>query len=104
MQFAVIKTGGKQYKVTTGKKIKIEKLDVPADKSVVFEEVLLVDDGKKVEIGQPLVKDAKVEAKILEQGRADKITVFKYKAKKRYQVKRGHRQPFTLVEITKISS
>ena len=66
--------------------------------------VLLIDDGKKVEVGQPLVKGAKVEGKILKQDRADKITIFKYKSKKRYQVKRGHRQPFSLVEITKIIS
>lgn len=104
MQFAVIKTGGKQYKVSPGQKIKIEKLDAPEGKSVVFNDVLLVVDDKETKIGQPLVKGAKVEGKILEQGRADKITIFKYKAKKRYQVKRGHRQPFSLVEIIKIIS
>ena len=104
MNFAVIKTGGKQYKVSPGQKIKIEKKDAEENKGVVFDEVLLIDDGKKVEVGQPLVKGAKVEGKILKQDRADKITIFKYKSKKRYQVKRGHRQPFSLVEITKIIS
>ncbi|OIO47941.1 MAG: 50S ribosomal protein L21 [Parcubacteria group bacterium CG1_02_40_82] len=104
MEFAVIKTGGKQYKVAPGQKIKIEKLDAPEGKSVVFNEVLLVDDDKKVEIGQPVLKDAKVEGKVLKQDRADKVIILKYKAKKRYQVKRGHRQPFSLVEITKIVS
>ncbi|OGZ34708.1 MAG: 50S ribosomal protein L21 [Candidatus Portnoybacteria bacterium RBG_19FT_COMBO_36_7] len=104
MNFAVIKTGGKQYKVSPGQKIKIEKIDAEENKGVVFDEVLLIDDGKKVEVGQPLVKGAKVEGKILKQDRADKITIFKYKSKKRYQVKRGHRQPFSLVEITKIIS
>src|SRR4030042_2502590 len=104
MNFAIIKTGGKQYKVSPGQKIKIEKIDAEENKGVVFDEVLLIDDGKKVEVGQPLVKGAKVEGKILKQDRADKITIFKYKSKKRYQVKRGHRQPFSLVEITKIIS
>ena len=101
---AVIKTGGKQYKVATGDKIKIEKLDAQEGKSVVFNEVLLVADDKDIKIGQPKVSGVEVEGKISEQGRDDKIIVFKYKAKKRYQVKRGHRQPYTTVEITKISS
>lgn len=101
---AVIKTGGRQYKVTPGQKIKIEKLDAQAGKSAVFNDVLLMDDGKETKIGQPLVKGAKVEGKILKQGRLDKIIIFKYKAKKRYKVKKGHRQPFSLVEIVKIVS
>jgi len=104
MEFAIIKTGGKQYKVSPGQKIKIEKIDAPEGKSVVFNEVLLLNDEKETKIGQPLVSGAKVEGKIMEQGRADKIIVFKYKAKKRFKVKRGHRQPFTAVEITKIVS
>ncbi|MBI4709407.1 MAG: 50S ribosomal protein L21 [Candidatus Portnoybacteria bacterium] len=102
MQFAVIKTGGKQYKVSPGQKIKIEKLDAPEKGGVVFDEVLLVGDDKETKIGQPFIKGAKVEGKILEQGRNKKIIVYKYKSKKRYQVKRGHRQPFTMVEIKKI--
>jgi len=104
MNFAVIKTGGKQYKVSPGQKIKIEKIDAPEGKSVVFDEVLLIEDGKEIKIGQPFVKSAKVEGKVLKQDRADKVIIFKYKAKKRYQVKRGHRQPYSLVEIEKISS
>ena len=100
----IIKTGGKQYKVSPGQKIKIEKLDVPEGKNVVFDEILLMADKKDVKIGQPLVKAAKVEGKVLAQARADKIIIFKYKSKKRYKVKKGHRQPFTLVEITKIIS
>jgi large subunit ribosomal protein L21 len=102
MEFAIIKTGGKQYKVSPGQKIKIEKIDAQESKGVVFNEVLLIDDGKNVAIGMPTVKGAKVEGKVLEQGRADKVIIFKYKSKKRYQVKRGHRQPYSLVEITKI--
>jgi large subunit ribosomal protein L21 len=104
MEFAVIKTGGKQYKVSPGQKIEIEKLDAKEGEAVVFDEVLLVGDDKQTKIGQPHVAGAKVEGKILEQGRADKVTIFKYKPKKRYQVKRGHRQPFTIVEIGKIEA
>ncbi len=106
---AVIRTGGKQYLVTPGQKIKIEKLELPEKKGeekqeVVFDEVLLLEKNKKLEIGRPLVKGAKVTAKVLEEGKGKKIIIFKYKAKKRYKVKKGHRQPFTEVEITKIES
>lgn len=100
--FAVIKTGGKQYLVSPGDKIKIEKLDAKENKEISFSEVLLLEKGKSIKIGAPLVKGAKVTAKVLEQGRAKKVTILKYKAKKRYQVKKGHRQPFTRVEILKI--
>jgi large subunit ribosomal protein L21 len=99
---AVIKTGGKQYKVAPGQKIKIEKINTPVGQEVVFDEVLLTEKNKKVEIGQPLVQGAKVAAKVLRQEKADKVIVFKYKSKKRYKVKRGHRQPYTEVEITAI--
>ncbi len=100
---AIIKTGGKQYIVSPGKKIKIEKIEGKEGKEVAFNEVLLLDNGKKTEIGNPLVKKAKVVGKILKQGRAKKVEIFKYKPKKRYKVKRGHRQPYTEVEITKIT-
>lgn len=100
--FAIIKTGGKQYKVAPGQKIKIEKLNVQEGKNVIFNEVLLLAGDKETKIGQPLVGGAKIEGKVLAQKRADKVIIFKYKAKKRHKVKRGHRQPFTLVEITKI--
>lgn len=102
MQFAVIKTGGKQYLVTPGQKLKIEKIDANEGDNFVFEEVLLAANDKKVEIGTPLVKEAKVEAKILKQARAKKIIIFKYHNKTRYRKKQGHRQPFTEVEINKI--
>jgi len=103
--FAVIKTGGKQYLVSPGDKIKIEKLDVEEKKEIVFDEVLLVvSDKKNVKIGDPLVKGAKVKAKVIKQDKAKKIIIFKYKAKKRYQKKKGHRQPYTEVEILKILS
>ena len=104
-KIAVIKTGGKQYKVAEGDKLKIEKLPAEAGKSIKFDEVLLVIDSKdsKIQIGTPLVSEAKVEAKVLEQGRAKKVKVVKYKNKTRYTRVYGHRQPFTQVEITKIS-
>lgn len=100
--FAIIRTGGKQYLVSPGQKIKIEKIDKKEGSEIAFSEVLLLEKGNKLEIGTPLVKGAKVIAKILEQGKAKKVIVFKYKAKKRYKVKKGHRQPFTEVEIVAI--
>jgi len=100
--FAVIRTGGKQYLVSPGDKIKIEKLDVPEGEEVTFKEILLLEKGKALKIGDPLVKGAKVTAKLLKQDRAKKIIILKYKAKKRYQVKKGHRQPFSEIEILKI--
>lgn len=99
---AVIKTGGKQYLVKPGDKIKIEKIEKEPSKEIIFDQVLLLEKNKKLEIGKPNVKGAKVKAKVLEQGRGEKVIVFKYKPKKRYKKKKGHRQPYTLVEITKI--
>ena len=101
---AVIKTGGKQYLVSPGDKIKIEKVEGKENKEISFKEVLLVEKSKKLEIGTPLVKGAKVSGKILGQGKGKKIIVFKYKPKTRYKVKKGHRQSFTEVEITKIET
>ena len=103
MNLAIIKTGGKQYKVAPGQKIRIEKINTPEGQEVVFAHVLLVEKSNKVEIGQPVVKDAKVVGKVLKQDKGDKIIVFKYKPKKRHKVKRGHRQMFTEVEIISIS-
>jgi large subunit ribosomal protein L21 len=96
---AVIKTGGKQYLISPGDKIKIEKIDKEEGKEITFKEVLLVEKSKKLEIGTPLVKGAKVTAKVLRQGKGKKVIVFKYRASKRSKVKKGHRQPFTEVEI-----
>ncbi len=104
MNQAVIKTGGKQYLVFPGKKIKIEKVSVEEGKEIVFDNVLLLVEKEKVEIGKPLLENAKVVGKVLAQDRDDKVIVFKYKPKKRYKVKKGHRQPYTEVEITKISA
>lgn len=104
MKFAVIKTGGKQYKVQKGDKIKVEKLDGNENAKIVFGDILLIaDDGDKtVKLGAPFIKDAKIEGRVLKQARAKKVIVFKYKPKKRYKKKAGHRQPFTEVEIQSI--
>ncbi|HOC53702.1 MAG TPA: 50S ribosomal protein L21 [Candidatus Pacearchaeota archaeon] len=101
---AVIKTGGKQYKVSEGDKIKIEKLENKEGENIVFSEVLLLENGKEILIGTPFLKDAQVKAKVLQQGKNEKVIIFKYKPKKRYKVKKGHRQPFTEVEITEIKA
>jgi len=102
--FAVIKTGGKQYIVEPGTKLKIEKLDAKEEKEIKFSEVLLLEKNKKLEVGTPFIKGAKVIGKVLKQGKAKKVIIFKYKAKKRYRKKTGHRQLFTEVEITKIEA
>jgi large subunit ribosomal protein L21 len=99
---AVIKTGGKQYLVSPGQKIKIEKLDAKEGSDVTFPEVLLLERDGKADIGLPLVESAKVSGKVIRQGRGEKLIVFKYKAKKRYHLKKGHRQSFTEIEITGI--
>lgn len=99
---AVIKTGGKQYLVKKGDKVKIEKLEGEAGDKITFSEVLFLGYEKSVKIGTPFLKDAKVEGKILKQGKAKKVTGVKHKAKKRYKVKFGHSQLMTNVEITKI--
>ena len=96
---AVIKTGGKQYIVFPGDKIKIEKIDGEEGKEIKFSEVLLMEKDKNLTIGEPLVKDTKVSGKILRQDKAKKIIIFKYKAKKRYKKKTGHRQEFTEIEM-----
>lgn len=98
---AIIKTGGKQYLVKPGDKIKVEKLDKKEGENFSFTDVLLVEKSRKVEIGKPKV-GAEVEAKVLKHGKGDKVIVFKYKSKKRYSRKIGHRQPYTEVEITGI--
>ena len=103
-QFAVIKTGGKQYLVRPGQKIKIEKLLTEEGAEVVFDEVLLIDNDTKTEFGSPTIKGAKVKGKLLKQAKAKKVIIFKFKAKKREQTKKGHRQPYSEVEILKIET
>ena len=99
MSFSIIQTGGKQYKVSTGQKLKIEKLEAEVDGNFVFDKVLLTVDGESVKIGTPYVEGAKVEAIVLKQGKGEKKIVFKYHSKARYRKKKGHRQLFTEVEI-----
>jgi large subunit ribosomal protein L21 len=99
---AVIKTGGKQYLVSPGQKIKIEKIEAKEGEKVEFSEVLLLQKQNKIEIGKPFVQHAKVIGKVLRHGRGKKVIVFQYKSKTRYKKKKGHRQPFTEVEIVEI--
>ena len=100
---AVIVTGGKQYTVSEGDVLYIEKLNVEAEETVKFDQVLAVLDGENSKIGAPVVEGAAVEAKVVKNGKGKKIVVFKYKAKKNEKSKMGHRQPYTKVEITKIA-
>ena len=100
---AIIVTGGKQYKVTEGDTLFIEKLPVEAGDKVVFDQVLAILDGEKATFGTPVVEGASVEAKIVKNGKGKKIRIFKYNAKKGYRKRQGHRQPYTKVEISKIS-
>lgn len=99
---AVIKTGGKQYLVSPGEKIKIEKINKKEGSEISFDEVLLLEKGKKIEIGLPLIKGVKVTGKIIRHDKRKKVIAFKYRAKKREKTKKGHRQAFTEVEILKI--
>lgn len=100
---AIIVTGGKQYNVSEGDTLFIEKLDVNAGDSVVFDQVLAIVDGENTKFGAPVVEGAKVEATVVKNGKGKKVRVYKYKAKKGYHKRQGHRQPYTKVEIGKIS-
>lgn len=102
--YAIIETGGKQYRVSEGDILYIEKLDVEADSTVEFDRVMAVGKEDGVVIGAPVVEGAKVSAKVLKNGKAKKITVFTYRAKKDSKRKMGHRQPYTKVEITAINA
>ncbi len=102
MKFAVIETGGKQYKVSAGDKLRIDRLKAESGGAFAFEKVLLKVDGDKVEIGTPYISGEKVEAKIVNHGRDEKKLIFRYHSKTRYRKKKGHRQPNTNIEVTKI--
>lgn len=102
--YAIIESCGKQYKVAEGDVVFFEKLDTEEGKKVSFDKVVLVSDDKKVEVGAPYVKGVKVEGKVLANGKAKKIVVYKYKAKKNERRTQGHRQPYTKVEITSIKT
>ena len=99
--YAIIATGGKQYRVSEGDVIYIEKIDAQVDSTVSFDVLLMGNDGD-VKFGTPVVEGVKVEGKVVGQIRGEKIVVYKYKSKKNYRRKQGHRQPYTKVEITKI--
>ena len=101
--YAIIESCGKQYKVSEGDVVYFEKLDKEEGKKISFDKVVLVSNDEKVEVGAPYVKGVKVEGKVVAHGKAKKILVYKYKAKKNYRRTQGHRQPYTKVEITKIT-
>lgn len=102
--YAVIVTGGKQYKVAEGEFLKIEKLDVATGESIAFEQVLLVGNGDDIKIGAPVVEGAKVTAEVIAQGRHDKIRIIKFRRRKHHMKRQGHRQCFTEIKITGIQA
>jgi large subunit ribosomal protein L21 len=102
--YAVIKTGGKQYRIQVGEKLKIEQLKVENGSELIIDQVLMVADGDKISMGTPIVNGAKVSATVLGQGRHDKIRIFKMRRRKHYQKHQGHRQNYTEIQITGISA
>ena len=102
--YAVIVTGGKQYKGAEGEFLKIEKLDVPVGEAISFDRVLLIGNGEDVKIGAPVVEGAKVTAEVIDQGRHDKVTIIKFRRRKHSMKRQGHRQWFTEVKITGIQA
>ncbi len=101
--YAVFRTGGKQYRAREGERVRVERLDAAVGDAVAFDQVLMVGEGAKVKVGAPLVSGGKVEGKVVSQGRADKITIIKFRRRAHYKRVKGHRQMFTEVEITAIS-
>jgi large subunit ribosomal protein L21 len=101
--YAVIKTGGKQYRVSAGDKLKVEKLAVDVGAEVTLAQVLALGEGESVKVGAPLVAGAAVKATVLQHGLGDKVTIFKMRRRKHYKKSQGHRQPYTEIEITGIS-
>lgn len=102
--YAVVKTGGQQFRVTKGDKLSIQKLDVEAGKTITLDEVMMINDGKSAKVGTPLVSGATVTAKIIEQYRDEKVIIFKKKRRQNYRRTNGHRQHLTLIEITDIKA
>ena len=102
--YAVVVTGGKQYRVMQGETLRVEKLDVDVDSTVEFDQVLLLGEGEKITVGAPLVIGAKVAATVKSHGRADKIHIIKFRRRKHYRKQQGHRQHYTEIEITGISA
>lgn len=102
--YAVIRTGGKQYRIQVGEKLKVEQIEAERGSELILDQVLMVADGEKISMGNPLVEGATVSAKVLDQGRHDKIRIFKMRRRKHYQKHQGHRQNFTEIQITGIAS
>ncbi|MCU0603526.1 MAG: 50S ribosomal protein L21 [Desulfobacterales bacterium] len=102
--YAVVSTGGKQYKVQKGETLRIEKIPGEVGGKVTLDKVLLVADGENIRVGRPVIEKAAVQASIVEQDKAKKILVFKYKRRKRYRRKAGHRQPYTAIRIDGIEA
>lgn len=102
--YAIIKTGGKQYRVENGLKLKIEQVPADVGSELVIDQVLMIADGDNVSMGKPLLSGASVKATVLEQGRHDKIRIFKMRRRKHYQKHQGHRQNYTQIQITDISA
>ncbi|AOZ50512.1 50S ribosomal protein L21 [Chromobacterium vaccinii] len=101
--YAVIKTGGKQYKVAIGEKLKVEQIPADVDSQIVLEEVLMIADGEQVVVGAPMIAGATVKATVVSHGRGDKIRIFKMRRRKHYQKHQGHRQNYTEIRIDAIS-
>lgn len=102
--YAVIKSGGKQYRVSAGEKLKVELLSAEVGQEVVIDQVLMIGSGDAVQVGMPLVSGAHVVAKVVAHGRGDKVRIFKMRRRKHYQKRQGHRQGFTEIEISAINS
>lgn len=102
--YAVIETGGKQYRVQEGDVITVEKLKVSAGDDIAFDRVLVLNDGENVQVGAPVLESAKVFGTVVENGKGEKVIIFKYKSKKDYRKKQGHRQPYTMVKIESLSA
>ena len=102
--YAVIRTGGKQYRIQVGEKIKVEQIEAQSGSELILDQVLMVADGEKISMGNPLVEGATVSATVLGQGRHDKIRIFKMRRRKHYQKHQGHRQNYTEIQITGIAS
>jgi len=101
--YAVIKTGGKQYRVTTGEKLKIEQIPADVGSQITLDQVLMVGEGESVKVGNPLVSGAKVTATVVSHGRGDKVRIFKMRRRKHYQRTQGHRQNYTEIRVDAIA-
>ena len=102
--YAVIKTGGKQYRVSAGEKLKVEQIPADIGQEIILDQVLMVGSGETVTVGAPLIVGAKVTAKVVAHGRGEKVRIFKMRRRKHYQKRQGHRQNFTEIEISAINA